>query len=58
MAKRKWELAAPFVLMLVLVRHRSPVNFMVNLLGGLIAYCHQPKKSALKIEKLSLLKTP
>ena len=29
-------------------RHRSPVNFMVNLLGGLIAYCHQPKKPALK----------
>ena len=25
-------------------RHRSPINFMVNLLGGLIAYCHQPKK--------------
>ena len=23
-------------------RHRSPVNFMVNLIGGLIAYCHQP----------------
>ena len=31
--------------------HRSPVNFMVNLLGGLIAYCHQPKKPALKIEQ-------
>jgi len=30
-------------------RHRSPVNFMVNLLCGLIAYCHQPKKPALKI---------
>ena len=25
-------------------RHRSPVNFAVNLLCGLIAYCHQPKK--------------
>ena len=32
-------------------RHRSPVNFMVNLLCGLIAYCHQPKKPALKIEQ-------
>ena len=32
-------------------RHRSPVNFMVNLSGGLMAYCHQPKKPALKIEK-------
>jgi hypothetical protein len=30
-------------------RHRSPVNFMVNLLGGLIAYCHQPKKPALNL---------
>lgn len=25
-------------------RHRSPFNFLVNLLSGLIAYCHQPKK--------------
>jgi len=25
-------------------RHRSPVNFYVNLLCGLIAYFHQPKK--------------
>ena len=32
-------------------RHRSPVNFMVNLLCGLIAYCHQPKKPTLKIEQ-------
>ena len=24
-------------------RHRSPINFRVNLLCGLIAYCHQPK---------------
>ena len=32
-------------------RHRSPVNFMVNLLGGLIAYCHQPKKPALKSQQ-------
>ena len=38
-------------------RHRSPVNFMVNLLCGLIAYCHQPKKPALTIQKLPLLKT-
>lgn len=26
-------------------RHRSPVNFVVNLLCGLIAYCHQPNAS-------------
>ena len=36
-------------------RHRSPVNFMVNLLGGLIAYGHQPKKPALKINPTPLL---
>jgi len=28
-------------------RHRSPTNFLVNLLAGLIAYCHQPKKPSL-----------
>jgi len=31
-------------------RHRSPVNFMVNLLAGLIAYCHQPKKPSLNTQ--------
>jgi hypothetical protein len=28
-------------------RHRSPLNFLVNLMAGLIAYCHQPKKPSL-----------
>jgi hypothetical protein len=28
-------------------RHRSPTNFLVNLVGGLIAYCFQPKKPSL-----------
>jgi len=28
-------------------RHRSPINFLVNLVGGLIAYCFQPKKPSL-----------
>jgi transposase len=28
-------------------RHRSPVNCFVNILGGLIAYCHQPKKPSI-----------
>jgi hypothetical protein len=28
-------------------RHRSPTNFAVNLLAGLIAYCHQPTKPSL-----------
>lgn len=31
-------------------RHRSPVNFMVNVLCGLIAYSHQPKKPSLRFE--------
>ena len=25
-------------------RHRGPINFLVNLIAGLIAYCHQPKR--------------
>lgn len=29
-------------------RHRSPLNFLVNLLGGLIAYTHQEKKPRIK----------
>ena len=33
-------------------RHRSPVNFLVNLVCGLIAYCHQPKKPSLQLDKL------
>lgn len=31
-------------------RHRSPANFLVNLVSGLIAYCHQPKKPSLSWE--------
>lgn len=30
-------------------RHRSPINFLVNLMAGLIAYCHQPKKPSLNL---------
>jgi hypothetical protein len=30
-------------------RHRSPINFLVNLVCGLIAYCHSPKKPALDL---------
>jgi hypothetical protein len=33
-------------------RHRSPVNFLVNLVCGLIAYCHQPKKPSLQLDTL------
>lgn len=32
-------------------RHRSPLNFLVNLLAGLIAYTHQPTKPALPISR-------
>jgi hypothetical protein len=35
-------------------RHRSPVNFLVNLVCGLIAYCHQPKKPSLQLKALPL----
>jgi len=31
-------------------RHRSPWNFLVNLIGGLLAYTYDPKKPALGIE--------
>ena len=30
-------------------RHRSPKNFLVNLLAGLIQYTHQPKKPSLRL---------
>ena len=32
-------------------RHRSPINFMVNLMGGLIAYSLQPKKPSINLSK-------
>lgn len=31
-------------------RHRSPYNFLVHLLSGLIAYCHQPQKPSLHLD--------
>jgi hypothetical protein len=31
-------------------RHRSPTNFLVNLLAGLIQYTHQPKKPSLHLK--------
>ncbi len=36
-------------------RHRSPVNCFVNILGGLIAYCHQPKKPSIALDHNLLL---
>ncbi len=38
-------------------RHRSVANFMVNLVSGLIAYCHQPKKPSLRLQNLAVLET-
>jgi len=38
-------------------RHRSLANFMVNLVSGLIAYCHQPKKPSLRPDIHSILHT-
>lgn len=38
-------------------RHRSPINFLVNLLSGLIAYCLQPKKPSLHLGSLPALMT-
>ena len=34
--------------------HRSLANFMVNLLSGLVAYCHQAKKPSLNIQRATL----
>lgn len=36
-------------------RHRSPANFVVNLVCGLIAYCHQPKKPSLHLGDMPAL---
>lgn len=39
-------------------RHRSVTNFLVNLLAGLIAYTHQPKKPSLKLSRSELALLP
>ncbi len=31
-------------------RHRSPIKAPINVICGLIAYCHQPKKPSLHME--------
>ncbi len=31
-------------------RHRSPINFLVNVVSGLIAYCHRPQKPSLALD--------
>lgn len=39
-------------------RHRSPTNFLVNLIAGLIAYTHQPKKPSLNLSDRDLAMLP
>lgn len=39
-------------------RHRSPVNFLVNLLAGLIAYTWQPNKPSLNLSPAELAQLP
>ena len=36
-------------------RHRSPLNCFVNIIAGLIAYCHRPKKPSLHLFSARLL---
>lgn len=36
-------------------RHRSPINAFINIIAGLIAYCHQPKKPSLILFSAGLL---
>ena len=36
-------------------RHRSPINFLVNLVSGLIAYSHQTKKPSLDLSQFPRL---
>jgi hypothetical protein len=39
-------------------RHRSPTNFLVNLIAGLIVYVHQPKKPSLSLSDRELALLP
>jgi hypothetical protein len=38
-------------------RHRSLANFMVNLVAGLTAYCHQPKKPSIRPDAHPMLQS-
>ncbi len=35
-------------------RHRSPKNFLINILGALVAYCLYPNKPSIRLEKSKL----
>lgn len=43
---------------IVHTRHRSPTNFLVNLLGGLLAYTFQDKKPAIRFDTDDLTHLP
>ncbi len=45
-----WPVEEHFLLLSILGIARSPSNFLVNLVCGLIAYCHQPKKPSLVLD--------
>ena len=36
-------------------RHRSPDNFLINLLSGLVAYIFKPRKPNVKLNQLQVL---
>jgi len=36
-------------------RHRSPTNFLVNIIGGLISYIYQPKKPSISLNGSELM---
>jgi transposase len=36
-------------------RHRSPANFIVNLISGIVAYCLMPKKPSISLQSSDLL---
>lgn len=39
-------------------RHRSPINFIVNILGGLASYCLQPKKPRIDLGRSAIRLLP
>jgi hypothetical protein len=36
-------------------RHRSPMNFLVNIIAGLISYTYQPKKPSINFQTNGLM---
>jgi hypothetical protein len=38
-----------------ITHYRRPINFLVNLFAGMVAYCHQPKKPSLYLKRSQLM---